>query len=206
MFLRSLFAACTLLLLGGCQGWKAETRLIPVSERDPIGLEGTYDITDGSEEHKAWVTQGQDGLVVFASKKSDPPKQGLAFDFLREETKRLHSDLEPAVEEGEIPPAPDRTYLMESPIGSDGEITGYHYDLVRIERSPDGAEATLSLFPVRCPSATEAFAARRDGDWCVFDDYTRLRAAAFDALAWYDEARMSVEVRKIELTRKRSRK
>jgi hypothetical protein len=95
---------------------------------------------------------------------------------------------------------------VESPLASDEGITGYQYDLVRIERSPDGAEATLSLFPVRCPGATEAFAARREGDWCVFDDYTRLRAAAFDALAWYDEARMSVEVTKIELTRKRSRK
>jgi hypothetical protein len=41
MSLRSMFAAAALLLLGGRQGWMAETRLIPVSERDPIGLEGT---------------------------------------------------------------------------------------------------------------------------------------------------------------------
>ena len=202
MFLRLLLAACTLLVLGGCQGWRAETRLIPVAERDPIGLEGTY----VSDEGKVSITQGQDGLVAAVTKKSDPPEQGLAFDFLREEAKLLHSDPIPGVEEGEIPPAPDRTYLVESPIANDEGITGYQYDLVRIERSPDGAEATLSLFPVRCPGATEAFAARREGDWCVFDDYTRLRAAAFDALAWYDEARMSVEVTKIELTRKRSRK
>lgn len=202
MFLRSLLAAAMALLLGGCQGWMADTRLIPASERDPIGLGGTY----FTEEGKVTITQGQDGLVVAISKKSDPSEQGIAFDFLREETKRLHSDPEPAVEEGEIPPAPDRTYLMESPISNDEGITGYQYDLVRIERSPDGADATLSLFPVRCPGATEAFAAQRIGDWCVFDDYNRLRAAAFDALAWYDEARMSVEVSKITLVRKRERK
>lgn len=205
MFLRSLFAAAMAVFLGGCQGWMAETRLIPISERDPIGLDGTY----VTEEGKVRITQGQDGLAVLASKKSDPPQQELAFDFLREETEPLHSDsalFEPALEEGEIPPLPDRTYLMESPIGSEEGINGYQYDIVRISRSPDGAEASLTLFTVRCSVATEAFAARRDGDWCVFDDYTRLRAAAFDALAWYDEARMSVETATVELKRKRKRK
>lgn len=203
MFLRLLLAACTLLLLGGCQGWKAETRLISVAERDPIGLEGTY----VSDEGKVRITQGQDGLVVAVTKKSDPPEQGLAFDFLREEAEPLHSVLfQPALEEGEIPPAPDRTYLMESPIDSEEGVTGYQYDIVRISRSSDGANASLTLFTVRCSTAAEALAAQRDGDWCVFDDYTRLRAAAFDALAWYDEARMSVETVTLELKRKRSRR
>lgn len=205
MFLRCLFAAATMFLLGGCQGWKAETRLIPISERDPIGLDGTY----LTEEGKVTITPGQDGLVVTASKKSDPPQQELAFDFLREETEPLHSDsvlFEPALEEGQTTPALDRTYLMESPIDTDEGITGYQYDIVRISRSPDGAEASLSLFAVRCSTASEALAVRRDGDWCVFDDYARLRAAAFDALAWYDEARMSVEATTIKLKRKRSRK
>ncbi|MBA4050448.1 MAG: hypothetical protein C0472_00910 [Erythrobacter sp.] len=203
MFLRSLFAAAMVVFLGGCQGWMAETRLIPVSERDPIGLDGTY----VTEEGKVRITQGQDGLVVLASKESDPPQQELAFDFLRDETEPLHSVLvEPALEEGQVPPAPDRTYLKESPVETEEGITGYHYDIVRISRSPDGAEASLTLFTVRCSAATEAFAARRDGDWCVFDDYTRLRAAAFDALAWYDEARMSVETATLELKRKRKRK
>lgn len=207
MFLRSLFIAAIAMLLGGCQGWMAETRLIPVSERDPIGLEGTY-VAEGQAVDRQVVTftPGPEGLVVGTTKKSDPPRQEFAFDFLREETKRLHSDLEPPLEEGEIPTAPDRTYLMESAISSDEDITGYRYDLVRIHRSPDGAQATLSLFPIRCRGATGAFAARREGDWCVFDDYIRLRAAAFDALAWYDDARMTVEVSKIELARKSSRK
>ncbi|MFO6448069.1 hypothetical protein ACLBKU_13115 [Erythrobacter sp. NE805] len=207
MLMRLIFAAVVSLLLGGCQGWMAETRLIPVSERDPIGLDGTY-VADGqvADGQKVTIASGPYGFVVSTSKKSDPPRQEFAFDFLREETNRLHSDPEPAIEEGEIPPAPDRTYLMESPIASDKGITGYQYSLVRISRSPDGTEATLSLFPVRCPGATQAFALRREGDWCVFDDYHRLRAAAFDALAWYDEARMSVEVSKIDLTRKRTRR
>ena len=205
MILRLLLATCTLLLLGGCQGWKAETRLIPVAERDPIGLEGTY----VSDEHKVTISPGQDGLVVTANKKSKPPQQELAFDFLREEAEPLHSVLfQPALVEGEIPPAPDRTYLMESPIDSEEGVTGYQYDIVRISRSSDGANASLTLFTGRCSTAAEALAAQRDGDWCVFDDYARLRAAAFDALAWYDEARMSVESSTIELKlkRKRSRK
>ena len=205
MFLRAIVLSAFVLLLGGCQGWKAETRLMPVAERDPIGLDGTY----VTEEGKVTITPGQDGLVVTASKKSDPPQQELAFDFLREETEPLHSDsalFEPALEEGEIPPLPDRTYLMESPIDSEEGINGYQYDIVRIFRSPNGAEASVTLFTARCSVATEAFAARRDGDWCVFDDYTRLRAAAFDALAWYDEARMSVETATVELKRKRKRK
>jgi hypothetical protein len=106
MFLRSMVAVAALLMLDGCQGWRAETRLIPVSERDPIGLEGTY----ASDRGKVTITPGQAGLVVMSSKKSDPLIQELAFDFLREETEPLHSDLpKPAREEGEIAPASDRT-------------------------------------------------------------------------------------------------
>jgi hypothetical protein len=201
MLLRLLFAACT-LLLGGCQGWMAETRLIPVTERDPIGLEGTY----VSDEGKVRITQGQDGLVVAVSKKSDPPEQGLAFDFLREETKPLGYSVPAELVEGELPPAPDRSYLMESPINTEEGTSGYQYDIVRISRSPDGVEASVTLFAVRCSKAAEALAARRDNELCVFEDYTRLRAAAFDALAWYDEARMAVETSTIDLKRKRSRK
>lgn len=202
MFLRSLFAAATLLLLGGCQGWIAETRLIPVSERDPIGLEGTY----VSDEGKVTITPGQDGLVVFYTKKDDPPKQELAFDLLREEAEPLDYALPAEPAEGEAPPEPDRTYLFESPINTEDGVTGYYYQIVRISRSPDGADASLALFALRCSKSTAAFAAQREGDLCGFDDYTRLRAAAFDALAWYDDARMPVESRKIHLKRKRERK
>lgn len=203
MILRILLAASTLLLLGGCQGWIAETRLIPASERDPIGLDGTY----VSDEGSGTITPGRDGLVVMASKKSDPSKQELAFDFLREETKPLGSVMfEPALEEGATPPDADRTYLIESPIESEAGVTGYYYNIVRISRSSDGAEGSLTLFALRCSKATEALAARHEYELCVFDDYARLRAAAFDALAWYDEARMSVETSTIEVKRKRSRK
>lgn len=202
MFLRLMFAAATLLLLGGCQGWIAETRLIPVFERDPIGLDGTY----STDEGKVTITQRQDGLVVMVSKKNDPPTQELAFDFLREETELFDYALPAEPAEGEAPPEPDRTYLMELPINSEEGVTGYYYQIVRISRSPDGAEASLSFFALRCSKSTEAFAAQREGDLCGFDDYTRLRAAAFDALAWYDDARMPVEATTIKLKRKRSRK
>ncbi|MFM7377473.1 MAG: hypothetical protein ACKO1O_04995, partial [Erythrobacter sp.] len=112
MFLRLMFAAATLLLLGGCQGWIAETRLIPVFERDPIGLDGTY----STDEGKVTITQRQDGLVVMVSKKNDPPTQELAFDFLREETELFDYALPAEPAEGEAPPEPYRTYLMELPI------------------------------------------------------------------------------------------
>jgi hypothetical protein len=95
---------------------------------------------------------------------------------------------------------------VESPKDTDGRITSYQYAIVRISRSPDGAGASLSLFPLRFATATEALAARRKGDWCVFEDYARLRAAAFDALAWYDEARMGVAATTVKLTRKRTRR
>ena len=55
------------------------------------------------------------------------------------------------------------------------------------------AGVPFKSFNVGNAGSSEAFVARKDGEVCIFDDYARLRAAAFDALAWYDDARMAID-------------
>ena len=56
-------------------------------------------------------------------------------------------------------------------------------------------------YAVLCSKAIEAFAARKEDQICIFDDYARLRAAALDALAWYDDARMALDTSTFRLQR-----
>jgi len=81
MFLRCLFASAIVLLLGGCTGWLAETRLIPVAERDPVGLAGTYVSEEGDE---FLISPTEAGFVRFADPTGKEPSANLAFDMLRE--------------------------------------------------------------------------------------------------------------------------
>ncbi|PKP64629.1 MAG: hypothetical protein CVT85_09525 [Alphaproteobacteria bacterium HGW-Alphaproteobacteria-7] len=195
MILRCLFAAAIALLLGGCTGWVAENRLIPVAERDPVGLAGSYVSEEGGE---FLISLAEEGLVRFADPTGKDPPATIAFDMLREEQPEP-SLFEPAVAEGEeaAPLAPARSYLVEVPMESDEGKIVYFYGIVRI----DGSQPAESFkqFTVLCSKAAAALAAKRDGQLCIFDDYVRLRAAALDALAWHDDVRMAVDTNTFRL-------
>lgn len=189
MILRCLLAAAMALLLGGCAGWVAETRLIPVAERATVGLAGTYVDEDGAE---FLISPDDEGFVRFADPTGRKSPANIAFDMLREEqpeTTGLALELE--TDEEATPSVPDRSYLVEVPLeGDEGKIV-YFYAIVRIDsRQP---ARSFKQYTVLCSKAAEARAARKDDQLCIFDDYARLRAAAFDALAWYDDARMAVD-------------
>jgi hypothetical protein len=178
MFLRCLSAAAMMLLLGGCSGWASERALIPAAERDSIGLSGTY----VSDDDAITFSPGDDGQYLVTDHPGDGTTGRVVFDRLREEIPDVEA-------EGD---ARAQTYLMEVP-WTDGEgNTAYFYQIVTIAGSADRTSGAFKQFKVLCSSAARALAARKEKDLCIFDDYARLRAAAFDALAWYDEARMEV--------------
>lgn len=189
MFLRCLFAAAIALLLGGCTGWVAETRLIPVAERDTVGLVGTYVNEDGAE---FLISPDDEGFVRFADPTGRKPSANIAFDMLREEQLETSGiALELQTDEEATPAVPDRSYLVEVPLeGDEGKVV-YFYAIVQIDsRQP---AKSFKQYTVLCSKAAKALAARKDDQLCIFDDYARLRAAALDALAWYDDARMTVD-------------
>lgn len=190
MFLRALFAGTIALLLGGCVGWAAESRLIPVAERATVGLAGTYVPED--EGSAVLIAPGKDGFVRLTDPAGDNPPIDVAFDMLREEPPELSPYAsEPTRGEDAAPSAPRRSYLVEFPIEADEGKTVYTYAIVRIDG--DQPAGSFELFIVLCSKATEALAARKEGKVCIFDNYDSLRAAAMDALAWQDEARMAVD-------------
>ena len=180
MFLRPLLVAALAVLLGGCNGWVAETRLIPDAERDPVGLSGEY----LADNDRLTITEGEAGLYLVSEVGTGGRPAQVAFDLLRDE----QSDRE--VEGG----PPDRSYLMEAPFESEDGKTGYIYHIVIIGGSDDGQSGSFAHFRVLCSKAAQALAARSEDGVCVFNDYARLRAAALDALAWYDERRMEVKM------------
>jgi hypothetical protein len=178
MFLRSFFTAAIALLLAGCSGWAAETRLIPVTERDSPGLSGAY----VTAEDRFLFAPGKDGFVRAVNPAVDDPPADIAFDLLRAGEAR-----------------PDRAFLVEVPVaGEEGKVV-YFYEIVRVAGSSDGPAVALARYSVVCSKAAAALAARKEDKLCIFDDYTRLRAAALDALAWHDDARMAVETVTLEL-------
>lgn len=189
MILRALFAGTIALLLGGCVGWAAESRLIPASERDPVGLTGTYALDGGNA---FLLSSGEDGFVRLTDPAGDDPPIDVAFDLLREEpTEPSLSTSEPIRGEDAAPSVTVRSYLVEFPIEADEGKTVYAYSIVRID-GDQPAEA-FKQFNVLCSKAAEALAGRKEGEVCIFDNYVSLRAAAMDALAWQDEARMQVD-------------
>ncbi len=190
MFLRCLFAAAIALLLGGCTGWAAETRLIPVAARDQAGLVGTY--TSGDDQ--VVFAPGEDGFVRVTNPDGKDPGGDIAFAFLREEAPKPSLLAEALAEEGEEPDVglADRSYLIELPWTTDDGKSTYLYGIVRIAFSAAGTADEVTQFSVICSKAAEKLAARKEAEQCIFDDYARLRAAAFDALAWYDDPRMAV--------------
>jgi hypothetical protein len=180
MILRPLLVAALALLLGGCNGWVAETRLVPVAERDPVGLSGEY----LADEDRLTITEGEAGLYLVNEVGTGGRPAQVAFDLLRDEQSDREVEGSP----------PDRSYLMEAPFESEDGKTGYIYHIVIIGGSDDGQSGSFAHFRVLCSKAAQALAARAEDGMCVFNDYARLRAAALDALAWYDERRMEVEI------------
>lgn len=178
MFLRLLLVAAVALLLGGCNGWVAETRLIPDAERDPVGLSGEY----LADDNRLTITEGGAGIYFVSEVETGGRPAQIAFDLLRDETSDRDVEGSP----------PDRSYLMEAPFEADDGKTGYIYHIVMIGGSDDGQSGSFAHFRVLCSKAAQALAARAEDGVCVFNDYARLRAAALDALAWYDERRMEV--------------
>lgn len=191
MFLRSLFAAAIALLLSGCTGWWSETRLIPASARDTAGLKGTY-VLDG---HRSILGPAEDGKVRVVDPAGQEPPGEIALALLREEAPRPAIAEKAAPEEGEpaIIDLPDRSYLMEFSVTGDDDKTVYTYAIGRIGFSDDGTADEVEMFSLLCSKASEKFAARKEKQVCIFDDYANLRAAALDALAWYDDARMVID-------------
>jgi hypothetical protein len=191
MFLRSCFIAAIALLLGGCNGWWSEIRLIPVAARDGAGLQGTY---AAGEDRMTLVSSAQ-GLVRAIDPAGEETPSEVALALLQEAAPRP-SLTEEAAPEADAPPSvalPDRDYLMEIAVGGDEGKTAYLYAIARVSYADDGTADRIDVLSPLCSRATETFAARKEQKACIFDNYDRLRAAAFDALAWYDDARMVVD-------------
>jgi hypothetical protein len=196
MFLRPLIAAAMSLLLSGCTGWWSETRLIPVDARDTAGLEGTF----ASGDAQLTFSPAAQGLIRATDPAGKEPPSEVAFALLREMPPEP-SFSEEAVPDGDEPQAsapqpvtvPDRSYLMEIAVAGDDDKTAYTYAIARISFTDDGLADEVELFSLLCSRSSETFAARKEEQLCIFDDYARLRAAAFDALSWYDDARMVLD-------------
>ena len=180
MFLRLLLVAAVALLLGGCNGWVAETRLIPASERDPVGLSGEY----LADDNRLTITEGEAGFYLVSEVDTGGRPAEVAFDLLRDEKSDRDVEGRP----------PDKSYLMEAPFETEDGKTAYIYHIVMIGGSDDGQSGSFAHFRVLCSKAAQVLAARAEDGVCVFNDYARLRAAALDALAWYDERRMEVNM------------
>ncbi|HEY6965440.1 MAG TPA: hypothetical protein VI407_09495 [Erythrobacter sp.] len=191
MFLRSLLVAAMALLVSGCAGWWSETRLIPISARDPAGLVGPF--TSG--EGRMILSPAAQGLVRVADPAGEEPASDVAFALLREEPPRPSFSEEAEPEAGGPPSVviPDRSYLMEFEVKGDEGKTAYTYAIARIGFAQDGSADQIETFGLLCSKASERFAARKEQQICIFDDYARLRAAALDALAWQEDARMPLD-------------
>jgi hypothetical protein len=196
MFLRSLLAAVMALLLSACTGWLSETRLVPASARDTLGLNGAFVADDG----RIIFSAAEQGFVRATDPAGEQPPSDIAFALLRDAPPRPPLTEEAVPEAGEREaehPAPviipDRSYLMEIEVSGEEAKAAYTYAIARVDFAEDGSASRLEVFGLMCSKATEAYAARKEQQACIFDDYARLRAAAFDALAWQEEARMPLD-------------
>ena len=121
--MRQLFVAVMALLLFGCTGLVAESRLIPVAERDPAGLAGTY----RQDDERAGFAPGPDRLVRVTDPASEQPGGDLAFALLREELIESSPLGEALAAEADEPDVgvPDRFYLMKIPWATNDGKPGY---------------------------------------------------------------------------------
>lgn len=185
MRIRAVVLAIIAIMLAGCSGWASEQPLIPAAERDRVGLSGTYRSEDG------WVriTPVADTLYLIEDadpdanvEDADEKPSEVAFDLLRSRVSRDDpADAQPV-----------RDYLLQARQVDDLGDVRYFYTIVTLTGPADAPSASFSTFDMLCADATRAFAVREDDGFCIFDDYRKLRAAAIDALAWHDDARMEI--------------
>lgn len=185
MRIRAIFAAILAMVLAGCTGWASEQPLIPSAERDRVGLSGIYQ----SDTDFVRISSAADAIYLMedADPTADPddaqdePTQ-VVFDFLRSRA--------PQDDEGKTDTESD--YLLQARWVDDlGEVR-YFYTIVTVAGAAGAPSRSFASFDMLCGKATRAFASREQDGFCIFDDYHKLRAAAFDALAWHDDARMEV--------------
>lgn len=185
MRIRAVVLAIVAIMLAGCSGWASEQPLIPPAERDPVGLSGTY----RSETGWVRITPVADTLYMVEDADPDPNREDsdeepseVAFDLLRSRVSR--DDLGDA--------EPVRDYLLQARQVDDLGDVRYFYTVVTLTGPADAPSGSFSSFDMLCADATRAFAVREEEGFCIFDDYRKLRAAALDALAWHDDARMEI--------------
>lgn len=186
MRIRSVVVAFIAVMLAGCSEWASEQPLIPQAERDPVGLSGTYQ----SDTDWVRITPIADTLYLMQDAEPDANLEDVsnepsevAFDLLRSRVPRDDTgDAEPV-----------RDYLLQVRRVDDLGDVSYFYTIVTLTGPADANSGSFVRFDMLCADATRAFAARAEDGFCIFDDYVKLRAAAFDALVWYDDARMAVE-------------
>lgn len=185
MRIRAVLLAILALAVAGCSGWASEQPLIPPGERDLVGLSGTYQ----SASHGVQVTP--DGNAIYIMQEADPDSdQGenaegpfeVAFDLLRSRSPK----------DGPDKHEPERTYLMQARWEDDLGSVSYFYTIMRVSGGANEPATSFTTFDMLCAEGTKAFASREEDGFCIFDDYRKLRAAAFDALAWQDDARMVI--------------
>lgn len=185
MLIRFVFLAIVAMMFAGCSGWASEKPLLPPAERDSVPLSGTY----LSETGQLRITPEKDALylVQYADRDAeagdaDEEPVEAAFDLLRSRKPQ------PGNEAAE----PERDYLLQIRWDDDRGNIRYLYTIVTITEAFDEQSSSFRYFDMLCAGATRAFAIREEDGFCVFDDYRKLRAAAFDALAWQDDARMGL--------------
>lgn len=174
-------AACA-LLVAGCDEWTSASQLIAPSERDDIGLSGVYEndavtmtVTPLAERRYRLTYDDGSGETIAGA----PKDVRAAFDLLRSQ---------PLVGEDGSVEGYRNTYLIEFERPSDNGPPRYAYDILVVESG-----GFIEDFNVRCSRATQAIIGQTDESaGCEFTSYAQLRAAAADALAWADDARMEI--------------
>lgn len=181
---RKALAACVLFLgLSGCDAWKADRALIEIMARDAIGMNGDYKSMENVLSIRP-LAQNRYQMTIkpIGSEAGAGTTANVAFDLLR-------SDRSGNAEDGY---SYYNYYLTETERQDSDGKTFFAYDIVRSYHADSVEGRQLSQFSVLCSQAARGFAGSSEGD-CTFSNYSDLRAAAMDVLAWMDDARAKIE-------------
>lgn len=175
-------AGCA-LLLAGCDQWTAATQLIAPAERDEIGVAGAFE--SGEVTMTVTPLSGRRYRIVYDDGSGQQPAGGAndvraAFDLLRSQ---------PVTGEDGRVSGYRNTFLIEIERPAEEGPSGFAYDIIVID-----SDGFIEDYDVQCSAATVAIiGAEEEGGGCAFTTYGQLRAAAADALAWADDARMAIK-------------